>query len=535
MVNFSKKYQSLELISNDKSKLIYTATNTETNEKVILKLFNEYDYKKSQFDELKRFVEFSNLNKNSNLLKIHNIDNDIYHDTRYYIVEMECIEGKSLKSLLENKSFNEKEALWIIRQLINGLNELHRLNIVYKNLSTEKIFLNEEGKLKLDSTGYIDKDNENIKYISPEQAINEPINKISDIYSLGIILYEMINKELPFVWENGKEELYKSMTKDFYISKDKCSENIVSILENCLYIDPLERYENLDVFLLDIISYLDYNIRIFRYNRENERLLNKENIKINENNIDKVFTLDNEIKSDEEAKFNEEVKQDNEIKEDNKHKKHEYIRVISICATVALVTGGLIFKGSEVIDNLKSKNDSSNINTSNENNTTKDNDEIDSKENQEDNIDSTPKNETNIDTDNNEYKKTNKENTSIDIDEDDSDNNQAENDIIISKPNQNTDDTVNTKPQKPQIKPEQTPNNTPQEKPEIPETPDQMPDQSPDDTPGIPEQTPETPDQSPDQMPDQMPDQSPDTPDQSPDQTPDNKPEIPDQTPQENY
>lgn len=505
MVNFTNKYQSLELISNDKSKLIYVATNTETDKKVVLKLYKKTDYQESQFEELKKIVEFSGLNKNNNLIKIHDVDNGIYDDIIYYIVEMEYIKEKCLESLIENKNLNENESLKIIEQLIDGLNELHRLNIVYKNLSTDKIFLNEEGTLKLDPTGYIDKYNQNIKYISPEQASDKPINKTSDIYSIGIILYEIINKELPFVWENGKEELYKSMTKEFYIGKDKCSDNVVSILENCLYIDPAERYENLDVLLLDIRSCLDYNISVFRNNRENEYLVNKENIKISKNNDDEDFKLKNEIKLENELKIKKENEQSKETEQDYKDKKYKYIKLMSACAAVALVSGGLILKGPDIIDKLKNNNDSSNVDTLNTNSTIKDNDKSYIKENQEEQIDSIPENEPNTDKENYEYKNTKKQNTYTDIDN-----------ITTLKPNHNTDDAVNTTPQKPQTKPEQTPNETPEETPDDTlEKPEDKPEETPDDTPEKPEDKPE-------EKPEETPDDTPQNPEQKPEQAPDN-------------
>ena len=507
MVNFTNKYQSLELISNDKSKLIYVATNTETDKKVVLKLYKKTDYQESQFEELKKIVEFSGLNKNNNLIKIHDVDNGIYDDIIYYIVEMEYIKDKCLESLIENKNLNENESLKIIEQLIDGLNELHRLNIVYKNLSTDKIFVNEEGTLELDPTGYIDKYNQNIKYISPEQASDKPINKTSDIYSIGIILYEIINKELPFVWENGKEELYKSMTKEFYIGKDKCSDNVVSILENCLYIDPAERYENLDVLLLDIRSCLDYNISVFRNNRENEYLVNKENIKISKNNDDEDFKLKNEIKLENELKIKKENEQSKETEQDYKDKKYKYIKLMSACAAVALVSGGLILKGPDIIDKLKNNNDSSNVDTLNKNSTIKDNDKSYIKENQEEQIDSIPENEPNTDKENYEYKNTKKQNTYTDIDN-----------ITTLKPNHNTDDAVNTTPQKPQTKPEQTPNETPEETPDDTlEKPEDKPEETPDDTPEKPEETPE-------EKPEEIPDDTPQNPEQAPDNITNNTP-----------
>lgn len=519
MGNFSEKYRSLELISNDKSKLTYAATNTETNERVTLNLFDKTEYEESKFEELKRFVKFSNLNKSDNILKIYNVDDGWYNDFRYYFVEMENIKGNSLESLLESKEFNENEALKIIRQLINGLQELHRLNVVYKNLSTEKIFIDENGNLKLDITGYIDKYNQTIKYISPEQVINKPINKTSDIYSIGIILYEMMNKELPFNWENGKEELYKSMTEDFYISKEKCGKNVLSILENCLYIDPSDRYENLDVLLLDVNLHIDHNVRGLRSDRENEVITENERKKVIAN------VEANKTKEDNKIKRNEE---NDQLKEDNRSKKNKYIKIISTCAAVALVAGGLKVTGEGIINNLKNKNESANVNISNEENTTKDNEESTNKENQEDNTNIIPTNKVNTENGNtkNKSEKANEENNSIDIENTEPDNNQTENDITTPDTNQNTDNSENNTPNVPQT-PEQTPSDTPS----IPQTPEQTPGNTPSDTPQTPNETPGNTPQTPEQTPSDTPGNTQQTPEQTPSDIPDNTTQTPEQTP----
>ncbi|WP_195252010.1 protein kinase domain-containing protein [Romboutsia sp. 1001713B170207_170306_H8] len=571
MINFTEKYESLELVSKDKSKLTYTAINIETKEKVILKLYEKSQYKESKFDELKKIVQFSNINENENLLKINNVDSGCYMDTIYYIVEMEYTEYETLEKILENKDFTENEALGIIKQVINGLHDLHRLNIVYKNLSTEKIYINEDNIIKLDSIGYIDKYPKTIKYISPEQVANKSINKTSDIYSLGIVLFEIINKKLPFVWENGKKELYKSMMEEFYIDKEKCSLNVISILENCLYIDPKDRYENLDAFLLDISSHLDYNIRTFRNDIElekqaKERMIEaklkaianmeksksievennkddnniEENNNINENNknIDSNETInENNIKEsgkneddNEEFKEVKNLKNEGTGKEEDRSKYKEYMKIVSACAAVGIVSATLKFAGSDIIEGLKNKDNVPNTTISNQNKPTGYTNKTRDKVNQQ-NTNATQENNTNTNTDNSEY--THKKYNPIEIEDVEIDNtlntdneqNKNEGDTNTSQPSQDNNTENNTQ-QKPEQKPEVTP--TPEQTPQQPEQkPEQTP--TPEQTPQQPEQKPEvtpTPEQTP-QQPEQTPEQTPNTPtDQSPIQEPQTTPEV---------
>ena len=564
MINFTEKYQSLELVSKDKSKLTYTATNIETNEKVILKLYEKTQYKENQFDDLKKIVQFSNINENENLLKINNVDSSSYMDTIYYIVEMEYTEGETLEKILGHKDFNENEGLEIIKQIINGLHDLHRLNIVYKNLSTEKIYVNKDKTLKLDPTGYLDKYTQTIKYISPEQVANKQINKTSDIYSLGVILFEIINKKLPFVWENGKKELYKSMTEEFYIDKDKCSLNVISILENCLYVDEKDRYENLDAFLLDISSHLDFKIRTFRNDIELEKqakqriieaklkamanIEESKNVEIDNNNKeDKHLEENNEIKENNNIESNEikneeeyeeikevkNLKTESTVKEKDRSKYKEYMKIVSACAAVGIVSATLKFAGSDIIEGLKNKDNEPNTTISNQNKSTGYTNKTRDKVNQE-NTNATQDNNTNTktNTDNSEY--TYKKYNPIEIEDVEIDNtlntdneqNKNEEDTNTSQPSQDNNNTDNNTQQKPEQKPEVTP--TPEQTPQQPEQkPEETP--TPEQTPQQPEQKPEetpTPEQTP-QQPEQTPEQTPNTPtDQSPIQEPQTTPEV---------
>ncbi len=472
---------------------------------------------------MKKIVQFSNINENENLLKINNVDSGSYMDTIYYIVEMEYTEGETLEKILEHKDFNENEGLDIIKQIINGLHDLHRLNIVYKNLSTEKIYVNKDKTLKLDPTGYLDKYTQTIKYISPEQVANKQINKTSDIYSLGVILFEIINKKLPFVWENGKKELYKSMTEEFYIDKDKCSLNVISILENCLYVDEKDRYENLDAFLLDISSHLDFKIRTFRNDIELEKqakqriieaklkamanIEESKNVEIDNNNKeDKHLEENNEIKENNNIKSNEikneeeyeeikevkNLKTESTVKEKDRSKYKEYMKIVSACAAVGIVSATLKFAGSDIIEGLKNKDNEPNTTISNQNKSTG---YTNKKRN----------------TDNHEY--TNKKYNPIEIEDVEIDNtlntdneqNKNEEDTNTSQPSQDNNNTDNNTQQKPEQKPEVTP--TPEQTP-------QQPEQKPEETP-TPEQTPQQPEQTPEQTPntptDQLPIQEPQT------------------------
>jgi len=237
MANFLEVYNSVKLIENKDRKIICTGINIKNNKKVIIKLYKESDYNQNDFIKLKNDVKLCRENKNNNIINIYSIGTATYNNSKYYTVELEYIEGSSLKQLRELRTFEEIEALEIISQIINELKVLEIENIKFKNLSTESILLDKDGLIKLDLS-------EDILSIEEKELIE---NNDSQVYLLGSILYELITKE----------------KYDSEVDKELVSVGLYSILEKCLKKDLISKYNNID----EILSDLDIN-KLFNYEDE---------------------------------------------------------------------------------------------------------------------------------------------------------------------------------------------------------------------------------------------------------------------------
>ncbi len=144
-----------------------------------------------------------------NIVSIYDVGEE---DGMYYIV-MELIEGITLKKYIEEKGkLTVKEAVGISLQIANGLDAAHRHNIIHRDIKPQNILIARDGTAKLSDFGIAKAASSNtitanamgsVHYISPEQARGGYSDEKSDIYSLGVTMYEMISGTLPFTGESA--------------------------------------------------------------------------------------------------------------------------------------------------------------------------------------------------------------------------------------------------------------------------------------------------------------------------------------------
>jgi eukaryotic-like serine/threonine-protein kinase len=139
-----------------------------------------------------------------NVVNIYDVGSE---DGMYYIV-MEYIEGITLKTYIEKKGrLSYKEAISIAIQMGRGIEAAHNKNIVHRDIKPQNIMISTEGKVKVADFGIAKAASNNtihsdvmgsVHYTSPEQAKNGYVDCKSDIYSLGIVMYEMVTGRVPF-------------------------------------------------------------------------------------------------------------------------------------------------------------------------------------------------------------------------------------------------------------------------------------------------------------------------------------------------
>jgi tRNA A-37 threonylcarbamoyl transferase component Bud32 len=180
--------------------------------------------------------------KHPNVMRI--IDTGIWRNQSYFI--MEYLKGKTLRQLMDKKElFSLKEILSISQQIASALKEIHKKSIVHRDVKPDNIFITEHNVIKLMDfdLARIEKPGSETKirtllgtlsYMSPQQAVGEAVDHRSDIYSLGVIMYELAAGRLPFMAERDMTLIYEKF-KNKPIPIRKLRKNFPTYLEKCIF------------------------------------------------------------------------------------------------------------------------------------------------------------------------------------------------------------------------------------------------------------------------------------------------------------
>ena len=196
-----------------------------------------------------------------NIVNIYDVGSE---NGLYYIV-MEYVEGITLKTYIEKKGqLSFKESASIAIQVARGIESAHNKNIIHRDIKPQNIIISTEGKVKVTDFGIAKATSSNtissdvmgsVHYASPEQARNGFVDGRSDIYSLGIVMFEMVTGRVPFDGETTvavalqhlQEEIARpsKYAPDLPISFEK-------IILKCTQKTPDRRYQTIEELLADI-------------------------------------------------------------------------------------------------------------------------------------------------------------------------------------------------------------------------------------------------------------------------------------------
>lgn len=197
---------------------------------------------------------------------------DVGEDKDYHYIVMEYIEGETLKKLLTRRGhLTLTEVVDISLQLTSGVAHAHNSYIIHRDLKPQNIMIQKDGLVKITDFGIATASNQasltltnsimgSVHYLPPEQASGKPATIKSDIYSLGIIMYEMLTGELPFNGDSAVEIALKHM-KEPLPSIRKRNPKVPVALENIVIKatakNPKNRYDNVNEMVKDLKSALD--------------------------------------------------------------------------------------------------------------------------------------------------------------------------------------------------------------------------------------------------------------------------------------
>ena len=203
------RYEIIDKVGSGGMSDVYKALDHKLNRYVAVKVL------KDEFSEDKSFVSKFKVEAQSAAGLAHpNIVNvfDVGDENGIYFIVMELVEGITLKKYIEKKGkLPVKEAVSIAIQIAQGIEAAHNNHIIHRDIKPQNVIISREGKVKVTDFGIARAASTNtinsnamgsVHYISPEQARGGYIDEKSDIYSLGISLYEMLTGKVPFEGES---------------------------------------------------------------------------------------------------------------------------------------------------------------------------------------------------------------------------------------------------------------------------------------------------------------------------------------------
>ena len=203
-----------------------------------------------------------------NIVEMYDVGED---DGTYYIV-MEYVDGKTLKQLLKKRgTLTLSEAIDIMSQLTDGMAHAHDSYIIHRDLKPQNIMIKDDGQIKITDFGIAMALNStqltqtnsvmgSVHYLPPEQASGKGCTAKSDIYSMGIIFYELLTGSLPFRGDNAVEIALKHMREPLPSLREENSaipQSIENIIRKATAKNPKNRYDSARSMHEDLLTALD--------------------------------------------------------------------------------------------------------------------------------------------------------------------------------------------------------------------------------------------------------------------------------------
>lgn len=258
-------YKILEKLGEGGMGIVYKAHDTKLDRIVALKFLPQY--LSSDSNEKERFYHEARTAASlthQNVAVIYEIGE---HEKNIFLV-MEYVEGKTLKKLIEQESdsLRLQKVLEIAIQICEGLSAAHEKGIVHRDIKSDNIMQTPKGQIKVMDFGLAKMKGASritqagstvgtAAYMSPEQAQGEDVDQRSDIFSFGVVLYEMLTLHLPFNAEHQAALLYSLLNEDPQPAarfNDKVSQELERIVFKMLAKDKEERYQHVDDVMADL-------------------------------------------------------------------------------------------------------------------------------------------------------------------------------------------------------------------------------------------------------------------------------------------
>ncbi len=271
------RYEIREIIGVGGMSVVYKAFDNQENRMVAIKILKEEFLSNEEF--LRRFKNESKaiaMLSHPNIVNVYDVS---FGDLIQYIV-MEYIEGITLKEFIEREgSLRWKDAVHFTIQILKGLQHAHDKGIVHRDVKPQNIMVLSDGTIKVTDFGIArfarsdqrtitDKAIGSVHYISPEQARGEKTDEKTDIYSVGVMLYEMLTGKLPFQAESAVSVAIMQLQREPQLPTEingSIPQGLEQITMHAMQKSQERRYQSASEMLCDLTAFRKDPTSTFAY------------------------------------------------------------------------------------------------------------------------------------------------------------------------------------------------------------------------------------------------------------------------------
>ncbi len=242
---------------------VFEAYDTSLSRKVAIKMLHpQFAQEKDFIERFKREAQSAANLSHPNIVNVY----DWGKENNSYFIVMEFIKGSDLKKIIKDKGpFSSIEAINIISKVCQALQTAHKNHIIHRDIKPHNIILTNEDEVKVTDFGIARAGPSSVtqtgsivgtpQYISPEQAKGNKVNNTSDLYSVGVVLYEMLTGRVPFKAENPLSVAMKHVNEE-PLPPTQINPNIFKSLEKVILKamskNQDDRYQTADELLEDL-------------------------------------------------------------------------------------------------------------------------------------------------------------------------------------------------------------------------------------------------------------------------------------------
>lgn len=228
-----------------------------------IRAVSDDDVEQREFQErFLREAQAAGILSHPNIVTVHDVGEDTSTETSF--IAMEYVEGKNLKQVLAEKTpFTFERVAEIVGEVAAALDYAHRRGIVHRDVKPANIIITTENQVKITDFGIAKTEKSNLtttgqflgtpNYMSPEQVTGDAVDGRSDLFSLGVVLYELLTRKKPFTADNLTSISYKIVHEQFVPPETydaSIPHEFVGVLEKALAKDPGERFQRGNDFAL---------------------------------------------------------------------------------------------------------------------------------------------------------------------------------------------------------------------------------------------------------------------------------------------